>query len=556
MECLNILHLISQTIYMMKYLLFLPLLGASLCLNAQTPVVTTADLQSVTVYSRGVEMNHAARARLSAGSTEVVINNVANALDERSIQIGSSAGLTIMSVSFATNYLKEEDKSPAYLQVEAQLKAGQNLLGHIRNRKQSEESTLALLDENRKIGGSETGVTVAELVKMADFYKSRQLELRNNLITIAEEEAEQQKKVARLSKQLQELANDRSGTSGQLVLQVMAAQAGEQDFHISYISPNAGWTAFYDLRAERINDPLKILYKANVVQSTGIDWKKVKLTLSTGNPSQSGTAPVLSAWFLRYAQRDMQQKQASIRYQNRLQSMEARPAAELSEIVTGAAPGIQVSDMGEYLSQSENQLSATFDISLPYDIATNGRPHSVSLKEYSLPAQYKYYAVPRLEQDAFLMAEIVDYEQLNLMPGEANVIFENMYVGKSFIDPGATTDTLNLSMGRDKKITVKREQVVEETGSRFIGGSKKQTFTYEIRIRNGKKEKISLLLKDQYPIATDKDMEVELLQSDGADINKETGVLTWKLAIAPGETKKIRISYSVKYPKDKLIGNL
>ncbi len=540
----------------MKYLLFLPLLGASLCLNAQAPVVTTADLQSVTVYSRGVEMNHAARARLSAGSTEVVINNVANALDERSIQIGSSAGLTIMSVSFATNYLKEEDKSPAYLQVEAQLKAAQNLLGRIRNRKQSEESTLALLDENRKIGGSETGVTVAELVKMADFYKSRQLELRNNLITIAEEEAEQQKKVARLSKQLQELANDCSGTGGQLVLQVMTAQAGEQDFHISYISPNAGWTAFYDLRAERINDPLKILYKANVVQSTGIDWKKVKLTLSTGNPSQSGTAPVLSAWFLRYAQRDMQQKQASIRYQNRLQSMEARPAAELSEIVTGAAPGIQVSDMGEYLSQSENQLSATFDISLPYDIATNGRPHSVSLKEYSLPAQYKYYAVPRLEQDAFLMAEIVDYEQLNLMPGEANVIFENMYVGKSFIDPGATTDTLNLSMGRDKKITVKREQVAEETGSRFIGGSKKQTVTYEIRIRNGKKEKISLLLKDQYPIATDKDMEVELLQSDGADINKETGVLTWKLAIAPGETKKIRISYSVKYPKDKLIGNL
>jgi len=220
------------------------------------------------------------------------------------------------------------------------------------------------------------------------------------------------------------------------------------------------------------------------------------------------------------------------------------------------APEIRVSDMGDYLTQSENQLSATFEIALPYDIATNGRPHSVSLKEFSLSAKYKYYAVPRLEQDAFLLAEIVDYEQLNLVPGEANIIFENRYVGKSFLDPNATTDTLNLGMGRDKKITVKREQIVDETGSRLIGSSKKQTFTYEIRVRNAKKEKINMLLKDQYPIATDKDMEVELLQADGADVNKETGVLTWKLSIAPGETKKVRISYSVKYPKDKVIGNL
>lgn len=554
MECLNTLHLFSQNDQFMRYLLLLLATCTSFHLLAQTPVITIADLQSVTVYSRGVEMNHSAYAQLPSGSTEVVINNVANALDEGSIQIGSGPGLTIMSVSFATNYLKDEDKSPAYLHVETQLKAEQNLLSRIRNRKESEESSLTLLDENRKIGGSESGVNVAELIKLADFYKSRQLELRNSLVVIAEEEAQQQKKVTKLIKQLQELANDRTGTGGQLILQVMAAQAGGQDFHISYISPNAGWTAFYDLRAERINDPLKILYKANVVQSTGIDWKKVLLTLSTGNPSQSGTAPLLSAWFLRYATPNVYRQQTEKRYQNRLQSMEARPATELAEI--SAAPGIQVSDMGDYLTQSENQLSATFEIALPYDIATNGRPHSVSLKEYSLPARYKYYAAPRLEQDAFLLAEIVDYEQLNLMPGEANVIFENRYVGKSFIDPSATTDTLNLSMGRDKKITVKREQIVDETGSRLIGSSKKQTFTYEIRVRNAKKEKINMLLKDQYPIATDKDMEVELLQAEGADVNKETGMLTWKLSIAPGETKTIRISYSVKYPKDKVIGNL
>ena len=154
------------------------------------------------------------------------------------------------------------------------------------------------------------------------------------------------------------------------------------------------------------------------------------------------------------------------------------------------------------------------------------------------------------------MAEITNYDKLNLLPGEANVIFENSYVGKSFINPNATSDTLNLSLGRDKKITIKREKVAEQTGVRFIGNSKKQNFTYEIRLRNGKKEAVDLLLKDQYPVSTDKDMEIELLTAEGAAVNKETGVLTWKLNLKPGATETIRISYSVKYPKDKNILNL
>jgi len=60
-------------------------------------------------------------------------------------------------------------------------------------------------------------------------------------------------------------------------------------------------------------------------------------------------------------------------------------------------------------------------------------------------------------------------------------------------------------------------------------------------------------LKDQYPLSTNKDIEVELLQHDNASVNEELGVLTWKLELNPGEVKKIRVSYSAKYPKDRVI---
>ena len=180
----------------------------------------------------------------------------------------------------------------------------------------------------------------------------------------------------------------------------------------------------------------------------------------------------------------------------------------------------------------------------------------MTLKDFKLPATYKYYAAPKVEKEAFLLAEIQDYSKYNLLPGEANIIFEGMYVGKTNINPNQTSDTLSLSMGRDKKINIKREKVADKSGTKFLSSYKEQTFTYDITIRNNKKETAEIVLKDQYPISTDKDMTVELLDDGNAKSNTETGILTWQLKLSPSETKKIRISYKVKYPKDKMIDNL
>ncbi len=212
--------------------------------------------------------------------------------------------------------------------------------------------------------------------------------------------------------------------------------------------------------------------------------------------------------------------------------------------------------MSDYTSINENQLNVSFDIDIPYDILSNSKPHSVALKDIKLPATYKYYAAPRVEKEAFLLAEINDYSKYNLLPGEANIIFEGMYVGKTNINPNQTSDTLNLSMGRDKKVSIKREKVVDKSGTKFLSSKKEQTFTFDITVRNNKKETVNMLLKDQYPLSTDKEIEVELLESNNAKENKETGILTWDLKLNPNETKKIRISYKVKYPKDKVIDNL
>ena len=212
--------------------------------------------------------------------------------------------------------------------------------------------------------------------------------------------------------------------------------------------------------------------------------------------------------------------------------------------------------VSDYTQITENQMNVSFDIDIPYDILSNGKKHSITMKEIKLPATFRHFSVPKLEQDAFLMAEITDYGKYNLLPGEANIIFEGLYAGKTYINPEQTADTLSLSMGRDKKISVEREKIIDKSGAKFLSSKKEQTFTYDIIIRNNKKEAAQILVKDQYPLSTDKEIEVELLESTGAKEDTETGLLEWEVKLKPGETEKLRLSYRIKSPKNKHLANL
>ncbi|CAA9195409.1 hypothetical protein FLA105534_00637 [Flavobacterium bizetiae] len=524
---------------------------------AQKPIFTTAKVKAATVYFNAAEISQTATANLPAGTSEIIIKNVAVNLNESSIQIGSPSTVTVLSVQFINNYISEYDadtKSPELKRVRDSIVIVQKEIQKVNNTINSENKTIQLLDKNQQISGVNSGLNVTELIKMVDYYKNKQIEIANNINSLSEKQQKLNDLLYKLQSKLEINTNKEEKTSsGKLIIQIMNDVAGIVPLDISYLTNNASWTPFYDLRAENVTSPINMMYKAQVVQNTGIDWKKVKLTLSSGTPNQNNQAPMLSSWFLR----DNAIQNGYGMQRNKMNQLQGRVAGltvqsdDLKEVVVSAAPIMKKSSVSDYTTVEENQLNVSFDIDIPYDILSNGKVHSVSLKEIKLPASYKYYAAPRVENEAFLLAEIADYSKYNLLRGEANIIFEGMYVGKTFIEPNQTSDTLNLSMGRDKKVSIKREKVADKSGTKFLSTKKEQTFTFDITVRNNKKEAVELLLKDQYPLSTNKEIEVELLQSDGAKVNTETGILTWQLQLKPNENKKFRISYRVKYPKDQ-----
>lgn len=525
---------------------------------AQKPIFTTAKVKAATVYFNAAEISQTASTTLPLGTSEIVIKNVAVNLNESSIQIGTPASVTVLSVQFTNNYISEyetDPKSPLLKRVRDSIILVQKEILKVNNTINSESKTIQLLDKNQQISGVNSGLNVAELMKMVEYYKSKQIEIANNINTLTEKKQKLDEALQKLNNKLEvDTSKEEKTSSGKLIVQVMNSVAGPVPLEISYLTNNASWSPFYDLRTESVAAPINMMYKAQVIQNTGIDWKKVKLTLSSGYPNQNNQAPILSSWFLANQLNDqvITTSAYGISKRNQIQRSIYKDK-KVSNEMEMAAPVMAESSVSNYTTVAENQLNISFDIDIPYDILSNGKIHSVSLKEIKLPAMYKYYAVPKVENDAFLLAEIADYSKYNLLRGEANIIFEGMYVGKTFIEPNQTSDTLNLSMGRDKKVSIKREKVADKSGTKFLSAKKEQTFTFDITVRNNKKEAVELLLKDQYPLTTNKDIEVELLQSDSAKVNVETGILTWQLQLKPNETKKFRISYRVKYPKDQTL---
>ncbi len=312
-------------------LMIIGLLQAKLFATNSDPIVSSK-LQSAIVYRNSAELIHLARAGLHQGNNELIIGDISNNVDVNSIKIGCSGIVTIMSIAFSKEWLKPEFKSASYKKMEDSINTVKKDISKLTILMVSDHELIDLLKANREIKGDATGLNVAELAKLVDYYKQKSLELQNELNDCKEKVTKLNGILESLQKQLQEEERKNTKTSGRLALQLLSPTEGIFDFTISYLTPTAYWNPYYDFRVDNINQPLAISYKAKLVQSSGIDWKQVKLTLSTAVPSQNNNAPQLKTWFLTYID-PVAQMNHELR-KKAIPSMEGRPvSSQLNDVV-------------------------------------------------------------------------------------------------------------------------------------------------------------------------------------------------------------------------------
>ncbi len=548
---------------------------------AQNPkkdtVITQASLTKATVYyGYGADLAHTCKANLVNGMQEVIISNVSLYPDINTLQVACPENVTVLSYKHRIFYNTTTVKPDPYIaKANDTIRLYQKQINNINNDIFIQEDIInrtAELIKNNFTTPDKQNIKSDEIIKLTTFYTDKISIIKQKIFELRLKTEDINEKIQDINERINE-ANQRNyaavktETVGQIILQVMTKNAGPVDFDFNYFTRNAGWTPSYDIRVKSIDNSLKLVYKAMVTQTTGLNWSGVKLNLSTSNPNLGSTLPVLSPLFV--------QLYAPILYNNvvaeRKVANEMAASATLDEVViTGYdndkdhyvmkakkplnnyANNINVSDVANFTSLKESQLNTNFEIDLPYTIPADGLAYSVNIKEEKLIAEYEHIAVPKMDNDAFLLARLNRWDSLSLLPGQANIIMDNVYIGKSYLDPNTTEDTLNLSLGRDKRIAITRE-LKKEFKSVKRGDTKTEQFTYEITLKNNKKQSVELDLKDQYPISKVKEVEVTLTDNGAANVDTETGFLSWKVKLQPGESKKIRFSYQLKYPKDKVV---
>ena len=593
-------------------------------------------IEKATVFLNGAQINRSGKITVSPGNSEIVFKGISPYINKQSIQVKAEGNFTVLSVVHKLNYLQEQTKQADVQKVEDQKEMVQDKINIETNMMSIYQNEENLLSKNQAIVAQNTGLKTADLKEAADFHRMRLTELKSKETEVNKNLKKLYAEIARLNKQQDELTKQASTATSEVVVTIQSNETANADFMLSYFVDKAGWYPTYDIRVKDIMQPITMAYKANVYQSSGEDWKDVKLTLSTADPKQNGEKPNLPTWYLHYFTPQFYgiNNSSSNTYNPNIREVSGRvtnqngqPLSYATVTVKGtktgtttdangnfsitipysastivfSAVGLQTRELfissnqmniamqatnqnleevvvigygtsgegrdltGSYakvkketsipltVSERQNTTSFSYDIETPYTILNDGKISTVEMKQMEVPALYEYYCAPKLEQDVFLTAKITDWSDLNLLEGESNLFFEGTFIGKALINPKTAGDTLSISLGRDKNIAVKRTSIKEFSKKQFLGSNKIDYRTFEISIRNNKKQSINLIVEDQYPVSTMKEVEVDKIENKEADVENETGKLRWNIQLDTGKEKKVTFKYSVKYPKGNTI---
>ena len=592
----------------------------------------TSEVSEVTVFIKDAQITRKKTIDLQQGITVLKFINLSPFIDAKSIQVKANGNLTVLSVNHQQNYIDKLDKQQEVLDLELKSEDLASKINLEKTYLDILKEELAFLQENRTIGGKNQELSVTNLKEASNFYGTKLTALKLKEIDIIKKLETLNNSKSDIDLQIKTLTSQKEFPNGEILVKIDSKNYNKADFELSYLVGNSSWFPSYDIRAKTINEPIEIIYKANVKQDTKVDWTNVKLNLSSANPNNSGVAPELKTYYLNYntlpptynltsneitgkvldeqglplpgvnvlvegttigtstdfdgnysitipnyssqltfsyigyinQTSAIRQSPLNIQLQEDVTALDevvvvgygtsSKRRKSVNEALSGRVGGINIKEASSTpipANQVVKQTTVDFAIDIPYSVKSDNKSYTVDMANYQLPADYNYICVPKIEKDAFLIAEVSDWEKYNLLEGEANLFFEDTYVGKTLLDTRYASDTLKISLGRDKNVSVKREKVKDFTTKQFIGSKKEDNRAWTILVKNNKNQTINMSIFDQVPVSTLEEIKVDITEMTKAEHDKDTGEITWDFSINPKETKTLNLNYSIKYPKNK-----
>lgn len=515
----------------------------------------SASLEEATVYLRGAELKHTTSAALKSGSYDVYIDGISPNIELNSLKVKAN-GVLISAVEFSNDFMTPKEESQKIQKLKDSLEFYRSQLTDVQNDLAVQRQLLKILTDatNSNMNQKEHTVSVADITANMELYKSKAASIQKLIDQDNNKIDKLNATIGRLSKQVAQDETKNRQKTGLLRIAVSVPEKVNTKFTVTYFTSNAAWTPCYDINIPSMANTITLQAKAQVRQTTGLDWNNVKLTLSNAVPNRSSEAPVLSTWFLSF--NNFRRPGLAVKNNVTFAKTTAAnaEAAFEEDVAYDAAPAtLEPIMMDDYVDVDEQEIHVNYNISVPYNVPGNGKSQLVDLKSYQIKSDFHYYSVPKAAEETYLMAVLSDYQQYNLLPGYATVSYNNTFVGKTYIQPNSAEKEFRLTLATEPRIAVKREKHSEFCSTKSVGNNTTVTQSYMITVKNNQTKAVTVKLKDQYPISSDKDIEVKVVDINPAPNinNSDTGIITWDAELKAGETKTFVITYSVKYPKDK-----
>lgn len=529
-------------------------------------VAIEAIVTEVTVYPDRARVVCEGSCELIEGSQMLIIGELPLALDPESVraQGAGTARVRLRSVDVVRrNYavapsgrVQElesalEERTTA-LQAVADAHAGSEAaLAHLAGMRGETEQFARALAKGQS--------TVEDQARLMDFIQEQDQTLRHQMRELDSQARDIQREIDRLSAELDQLRSARPRQRQEVRLDVDVLKAGTFAVEISYIVSQAGWQPLYDIHfwgpeTGKAADPaLQVTYLAQISQNTGQAWEGVRLAVSTARPALNQRLPELRPWFV-----DEYQPPQPRVYASRSMAKSADMEGVMADAVPmpAAAPEQFAAEVAVAEARSEG-TAVTFALGGEVDVPADGTPQKTVIGEFSLTPKLDYFCAPRHTDAVFRRATMTNSGPGPLLSGRANLFDGEEYIGSNSLAYTPVNGELELMLGVEERIEVKRELMRRDVDKRLLRDVRQIGYSYEITLRNGLPSAALIVLQDQYPNSRHEQIKVKLESAvPTPESQSDLHIIEWRVTIPAESEKKIQYSYVIEHPRDMRVSGL
>jgi len=528
-------------------------------------IAVETTITTVTVYPDRARVTCRGRAELTAGLHQLVVGELPLALETESVRAGG-AGTARVRLRGVDVQRRHYAQAPAanVTALEERIEALQDRLQALNDRQAVKQASIDHLNGLRQATteyawglarGRSTADNQAALMR---FFEDEDARLRVELRTLEVEQRDLIEELTKLQAELEQLRSARPRQRYEARLEVEALSAGEFAVELSYVVGRAGWRPLYDVRLlepqrEGGASGVVLTALAEINQNTGQDWQGVALTVSTARPALNQRLPELKPWYV-----DVPAPPQPLPRVMHARAMAKGAVAESTEMYTAdampmmaaMAPPPMVEAEVEVAEAQDSGTAVSFAVSGSIDIPGDGTPHKTTLGRHELTPQLDFLAVPRHTDAVFRRAKLTNTTAAPLLPGPVNLYVGDEYIGQNRLEYTPGGGEVELVLGVEERVTVKRELVRREVDKRLLRDVRQVVYGYEIKLENLLATAARVTVQDQYPVSRHDQIKVRLdrVAPEPAE-QSELHILKWQLDLAPAEKKTIRYEYQVEHPR-------